>query len=283
MGRGGGGSRALCQPCKATICKNLRAEEAKLKKFQSDSIAASSAYDAPGQRKAPPGYKEATPEQLKALNLNQSMLEHPIDPKTNEPSNFRAAVFVSDSNPKDVLIAFKGTSPTSLEDWTNNAQQGLGKDSFYYQQAGRIAQRATASGADVAYTGHSLGGGLASYAARLTGADATTFNSASLSETTLAGIGKPNGGHIDAVSVNGDILTTGNEAVGSPAQGNTRWPLDPPLASGAAVAAAAFFGPGAAAAAATARAAYLHTMGVVDKSLARRASKNAAEIKKNGC
>jgi len=275
--------KTVCQPCKATKCKKLRAEEAKLKKFQSDAVAAKSVYDAPGQRQAPPGYQEATPEQLKALNLTPSMLEHPIDPKTGKPSNFRSAVFVNEKNPKDVLIAFKGTNPTSLDDWKNNAQQGLGKDSFYYQQAGRISQRAAASGADVAYTGHSLGGGLASYAARLTGADATTFNSASLSENTLAGIGRPKGGTIDAVSVKGDILTAGNEAVGSLAQGDTRWPLDPPPGSGAVVLAAAFLGPEAAAAAAAGRAAYLHMMGQVDKSLDRRAKKNAAEIKKNGC
>jgi hypothetical protein len=278
--------RSACKKC--VTCNRLRAEHDKILKFQANATAASSVYDPPGQRSAPPGYKEATEEQLKKMNLTPVMLEHPDDPKTKKPSNFRAAVFVPDDTkdneqPKSAIVAFKGTNPTSWDDWKNNYQQGLGKDSFYYTQAGKIASRATASGTDLSFAGHSLGGGLASYAARLTGNDATTFNSASLSETTLAKIGSRKGGHIDAVNVKGDILTTGNQAANSLAQANTRWPLDPPPASGAAVLAASYFGPQAAAAAATARAVYLHTMGAVDKSLERRATKNAVEIKKNGC
>jgi len=67
------------------------------------------------------------------------------------------------------FVAFRGTEMTkggseALKDWKNNAQQALGMKSEKYLAAARIGE-AFKQENDVAFTGHSLGGGLAKLAA----------------------------------------------------------------------------------------------------------------------
>jgi pimeloyl-ACP methyl ester carboxylesterase len=106
-------------------------------------------------------------------------------------------------------VAFKGTTPSSLEDWGANIAQGLGMESAYYNQAMEIARTASemAPGA-VHYVGHSLGGGMASAAAAAAKSTATTFNAAGVKAKTLERRGKDlKDAVVDAYYVAGDILS----------------------------------------------------------------------------
>jgi hypothetical protein len=286
---------AICQACRATTCAKLRAEQTKIDQFIAvDFPAASAAYDPPDKRVAPAGFRKVDGDDLKRLNLSTDMLEAPVDPKTGKPSGFRAAVFVKD-NPYEVVVGFKGSdnpveaiwNKASRDDWVNNGQQAVGRDSFYYSQAQRIASNIAASGNKAHYVGHSLGGGLAAAAAGISGSTATTFNAAALSKAT---IDKMNDGicrlpaDIDAVSVAGEVLTSGQNLAKMPAQGTNRYVLDPPPGmADAVVAGAALLGPKAVAAAMLARSVALHLRDPVDKSLKRRQDQIVKEMKKNGC
>jgi hypothetical protein len=69
---------------------------------------------------------------------------------------------------------------------------------------------------NVHYTGHSLGGGLASAASQNGGKFATTFNAAGLNSRTVPGYGVVRGmpGYVNAYRVRGEVLTGAQE--GSP-------------------------------------------------------------------
>lgn len=129
-----------------------------------------------------------------------------------ERSEFRAqvyepqpGVFGEDLKP---VVAFKGTTPTSGEDWGNNVRQGLNMESPYYKQAVTIGRKLRGGGADVEITGHSLGGGMASAAANASGSVGTTFNSAGLHPETVAKYGgKMLSPPITAYQVDGEVLT----------------------------------------------------------------------------
>lgn len=215
-----------CAPACPAIC----AEKAKLDQWSTEAEMAESVYKPMGQRHVP-GHTEVTdPNELRKLGLNRSMLS-PSD------SEFRAAVFRKNGT-EDYVIAFKGTTPTSRSDWWENLKQGSGAQSDYYTRAQRIARRASdkvgkgVSG--VSFTGHSLGGGLASAAARATGRHATTFNAAGLHAKTVTA---PMSAPIDAVRVKGEILTAIQSSVpGAPEAAFTGKPylLDPPANVGSA-------------------------------------------------
>lgn len=264
--------------CPDAKCPALRAELAKLDRFQIDAAAASAAYDPIDKRVPPPGFRNATDADLADMNLTREFIDNPTFAGRSEPSNFRAAVFVNETT-GERLVAFKGTTMTSGEDWKNNAQQGLGQDSDYYTRAQLIANRvATSPQADNArYTGHSLGGGLASAAARSSGRPATTFNAAGLHPDTVKNgmSGQP----IDAVYVRGEALTGVQQLGLKKAAADKSWPLDPPRGYGRwLLAGGALFGVKGLAAAAAARSVGLHLMGAVDQSLAQRKAAVQAEI-----
>jgi hypothetical protein len=115
-------------------------------------------------------------------------------------------------------LAFRGT-----EDWHDvqaNAVQGLGFRTSQYEQAVALArrvQRALPDGARLILTGHSLGGGLAVAAAHATGADAITFNAASVN-ARYQGLGRP--GNVRSHVVFGDPLSVGRTCA-------LQWPLEP--------------------------------------------------------
>lgn len=209
-----------------STCDLLRADAAKIAQFLVEAQAAQAVYDPPGERTPPPGYRNATPEDLRRLNLTEAMLEHPIDPTTGEPTEFRAGVLVNNATGAP-LVAFKGT--TSSADWMQNFYQGAGMNSFYYNQAQRIGDRVAnapnGAGAGTRFVGHSLGGGMASAAARASGLPATTFNAAGLHSDTVA---RPLPSEIDGVYVKGEALRASQGIPKMPQTAETySWPLDP--------------------------------------------------------
>lgn len=89
----------------------------------------------------------------------------------------------------EYAYALAGTDPVSIADWENNVLQ-LGGESTQYVQSAKnaiiIAEMAKADNAKLFFTGHSLGGGLASFCALATKQHAIVFNPAGVSEDTLA-------------------------------------------------------------------------------------------------
>ena len=151
----------------------------------------------------PAGYKYLDPDTkegtaaLAKLNLQKKDL-------SPNKSHFRAQIFERQGpNSGQYVVSFRGT--TSGEDWKNNFAQGAGKHSDYYDRAQDVANRVDfKSGGQVSFTGHSLGGGLASAAAVSTGQPATTFNAAGLSHDTVT---QPKPAAVDAYYVDGDVLS----------------------------------------------------------------------------
>lgn len=141
-------------------------------------------------------------------------------PRTSDSTGFQSAVY-TDGNGRYVL-AFAGTDPTSIPDWIANGGQGLGFETAQYNAAKELAKEvAVAYGDNVAITGHSLGGGLASVAALAADKPAVTFNAAGLSDETLRSLHyTPNGareyaaeGLVRRYNVENDILTGAQQGV----------------------------------------------------------------------
>jgi len=147
-----------------------------------------------------------------------------IDPKMLEDSKtgFRAAIYQNQQG--QYVVAFGGTDPKSFPDIRADAVQAVGQKTEQYNQAERLAARAELVFQDgnVVFTGHSLGGGLASYAALSTDASAVTFNSAGLSNESLRSLGfSPNAtrdaiadsGQVRRYVVDGDPLTVAQQRI----------------------------------------------------------------------
>ena len=99
----------------------------------------------------------------------------------NDPqTGFRAvALKPLDPNDKRVIVAFSGSDEG--KDWGDNIKQGIGISTKQYKAAVDFANKWKATDGDnVILTGHSLGGGLASYASIKTDLHATAINSAPL-------------------------------------------------------------------------------------------------------
>jgi uncharacterized Zn-binding protein involved in type VI secretion len=129
------------------------------------------------------GYKRLDPSvdraEFEALGL---------DPDNYPPSTSQLRYTVYKKG-NAYVAAFKGTTPTSWADWKANLMQGGGFDTPYYNEAKIVAKtmkaNAAGEGSGLSFTGHSLGGGLASAAAVAADAPATTFNAAGLHADTI--------------------------------------------------------------------------------------------------
>lgn len=155
------------------------------------------------------------PADLRKANIHPEDL---VDPDTG----FQAAVYADEDG--RVVVAFAGTDTTSIEDWINNAQQGGGLDSAQYNQAIALAEKVTTAFGqqNVVFTGHSLGGGLATAASLATGSTAVTFNSAGVGPETLDQLNLSHSvasriagdGQVRRYNVENDILTNAQEGSG---------------------------------------------------------------------
>jgi hypothetical protein len=103
-----------------------------------------------------------------------------VEVKEDPNTGFRAvALKPVDANDERVIVAFAGSDEGN--DWDDNLMQGAGLSTAQYGQAVDFAEKWKASDGDnVILTGHSLGGGLASYASIKTDLPATAVNGAPL-------------------------------------------------------------------------------------------------------
>jgi hypothetical protein len=107
-----------------------------------------------------------------------------IDPGRliNEDSGLKSDLYKNSKG--EVVLAYAGT-----ENWTDvwvDAKQALGFETDQYKQAAELAEKAIdAFGDKLSFTGHSLGGALATQAAAITGLLAVVYNPAGLHDNTL--------------------------------------------------------------------------------------------------
>lgn len=270
-------------------CPDLAKEAAQVADAKDKAKLADAIYADRDEQDLPDGVTHATDEDLKALGLinskGQKMTEIPN-------SDFKSEVYKKADG--SYVVAFKGTTFSSTEDWNNNIQQGMGNKSKYYTRAMRISAQIADStdSANIEYVGHSLGGGLASAAAAVSGAPATTFNAAGLNDKTLAEVGfVSNPDNINAYTVKGDILSSLQDnasVVASTAAGN-RMPLSPAdsitkgdVATGVVGSLVATPLVGVVAGSAK-RGVRLHSMGSVKDALNKRADQISLVQKSKGC
>ncbi|MDC9589710.1 phospholipase [Xenorhabdus sp. XENO-10] len=110
-----------------------------------------------------------------------------IDPETlnDYSTGFQAGVY---QNNGLYIVSFTGSN--ELKDFMVSIRQGFGYDEKQYNQALELAHKALKIfGENVIFTGHSLGGGLATVAALATGKPAVIYNAAGVSDETLKRMG----------------------------------------------------------------------------------------------
>lgn len=125
----------------------------------------------------------------------------------------------------DLVISFRGTEPLSLVDWAEDIEQAFG-GSEQYEQAVALARSAQAeldqynldnnlTGEDaieLSFTGHSLGGGLATAAALASDNEAIVFDAAGLSQPTIDALNLDlaNVDQVTNFNVQGDMVSDFN-------------------------------------------------------------------------
>ncbi len=137
---------------------------------------------------APEGFTRAGSAELQALGLNPAEFRQ-------KQSGLDAALYRDEDTGK-YSLAFRGSESANLHDiktdWLeSNATQAMGALPPEYRQGAALAAKVTqALGEDVHLVGHSLGGGIANYAAIKNNLDFTVFNAAGLSRPVEKGLSK---------------------------------------------------------------------------------------------
>ena len=167
---------------------------------------------APGDA-APEGWSKANDEQLAQYGISEEDL-HP------EGSGFNAELYIPDPEvygpDATPVLVFEGTDFADPNDVNADVAQALGNTEEYYNRAMSLATTVNEhSGGNISFSGHSLGGGLATAAAQVTGAPAIVSNPAGVhadtTERFLAERGLSTPADADAgittYVVEGDLLT----------------------------------------------------------------------------
>lgn len=138
---------------------------------------ANASYE-PGIEEPVPGWCAISRDEQSRMGITPSHLD-------NRKSGFLANVYTNDRG--GYVVAMAGTDAGSLADHTTNARQYAGLPASQYDQAReltRLVVEARGTG-NVAVTGHSLGGSLASTAALAHGLQAVVFNAAPVHNNQL--------------------------------------------------------------------------------------------------
>ncbi|MES2520775.1 MAG: SpvB/TcaC N-terminal domain-containing protein [Bacteroidota bacterium] len=159
---------------------------------------------------------------------DQKLVALGFDPKKfSSLSGLKAALYSHIQKDGKILyvLAFNGTD--ELIDWQTNFAQSHGKNQAIlarqYFEAMALADKAKEIlGLNLEFTGSSLGGGLASAAATVTGLKATTFNAAGLNADTISfyksgdsrKLMKDASPKIDAYYANDDLLSGAQDSSG---------------------------------------------------------------------
>lgn len=212
------------QHCPAQVKKCAQLREA----INKAEIAKDAYEPLDGRNRTIGGYKRLDPEvdaeEFEKLGLSAEQL-NPTD------SDFRAQIYkgVNSAGQTEYVIGFRGTAPrggdTTLEKIKNNFKPGanvledvtqaLGMngpdDNSAYDRAMKMARtvkmNAAKDGATVSFSGHSLGGGLASAAAVVTGNPAHSYNAAGLHPNTVGGTIRKGAGKVEAIFSPSDPLS----------------------------------------------------------------------------
>ncbi|QHG88416.1 MULTISPECIES: peptidoglycan-binding domain-containing protein [Xanthomonas] len=162
------------------------------------------------------------------LNMTDDQIRDLLKP---DSSGFRAEIYLPDpavlGPGYKPTLAYKGSAgevltpdglrPTGSEDFVaNNFPQSVGLKTDYYDRAMSLAYQLSRAHLDFEITGHSLGGGMASAAAAVTGMHTTTFNAAGLHPLTAQRFAQENGlpvydpqQSVIAYQVSGEVLNDG--------------------------------------------------------------------------
>jgi RHS repeat-associated protein len=112
--------------------------------------------------------------------------DYKVDAIHSNETGMKAALFVGNDGSR--VLALAGTSPTSFANWKANLLQAFGFNSAQYTEGLSIASNYHDEfGSNLHFTGHSLGGGIATAAAITTGGSATVFNAAGVHNNTIKG------------------------------------------------------------------------------------------------
>ncbi|MCD9028002.1 DUF2974 domain-containing protein [Luteimonas sp. BDR2-5] len=185
-----------------------------------------------GTRGAPPaGWSEVTDCDLWARGIDdpQAWRLQFLGANDSVPGNdheFRAEIYTDGDG--NYVLAYRGTAE-GADDWMNNFQQATGfqtdpTDKFSevaVETAAEFQNRFGDGQGNLAITGHSQGGGLATMGSLATGIPAVTFDASGIHPNTLEriGIADPQqardiaeGGQIRAYSLQSDLLTQAQES-----------------------------------------------------------------------
>jgi len=176
---------------------------------------------------APPGYTRLSDD---PGNLPPRLRKFKFHDST---SGFDAALYRAPQG--GLVIAYRGTEKTKLNDWTTDLEQAAGFQSDQYDEAVDLAKRVQASypGESVEITGHSLGGGLAQVGSAATGYSATTFNAAGINPATFERYDAiPADVNSQNYTVQGELLTTSQSWLPVPAASGEQITLEARDANG---------------------------------------------------
>ncbi len=141
------------------------------------------------------GWRMLDANELSALGYSSQAIDRLYQPG----EQFRAAVFADGDG--NYMLAFRGTgagaeTENEAQDWLTNLAQGAGLPTTEYDRivpaviedfTGTLGRRDDDGGwANLGLTGHSQGGGLASFGAALSGVPAITFDASGVHDATLA-------------------------------------------------------------------------------------------------